>query len=43
MKQEKQLKNFINRIIAYLKKEFNEEGYSHNEYLSSDTEFVFTR
>jgi len=24
-------------------KEFNEEGYSYNEYLSSDTEFIFTR
>ncbi|MGV8984231.1 peroxide stress protein YaaA [Clostridium sp.] len=24
-------------------KEFNEEGYSYNEYLSSDAEFVFTR
>ncbi|MBZ9687857.1 peroxide stress protein YaaA [Clostridium estertheticum] len=24
-------------------KEFNEEGYSYNEYLSSDTELVFTR
>ena len=24
-------------------KEFSEEGYSYNEYLSSDGEFVFTR
>ncbi|MBU3161461.1 peroxide stress protein YaaA [Clostridium frigoris] len=24
-------------------KEFNEEGYSYNEYLSSDAEFIFTR
>jgi len=24
-------------------KEFNEEGYSYNEYLSSDVELVFTR
>ncbi|MBW9156023.1 peroxide stress protein YaaA [Clostridium tagluense] len=24
-------------------KEFNEERYSYNEYLSSDTEFIFTR
>ena len=24
-------------------KEFNEEGYSYNKYLSSDAEFVFTR
>ncbi|MCB2298461.1 peroxide stress protein YaaA [Clostridium tagluense] len=32
-----------NIILPSDLKEFNEEGYSYNKYLSSDTEFVFTR
>ena len=32
-----------NIILSSELKEFNEEGYSYNEYLSSDEELVFTR
>lgn len=32
-----------NIILQSDLKEFNEEGYSYNEYLSSDVELVFTR
>ena len=32
-----------NIVVSNELKEFNEEGYSYNEYLSSDTELVFTR